>query len=128
MRRRIAEKLEALHRENGIHPLDFNCKHYTSCISGAVDKRKFTTGHGTWIGERYEKGDVPKLLFLSLDSGSAELDPHKRTMEASRRWNLQWLPGKGDKPKHWYRTQQFAWQIFNEYNRDFGASLDIKCH
>ena len=108
-----------------ISPLNFNCKYYPSCVSRAQNKRKFTKGHGIWVGTEYEHGKIPKLLFLSLDSGSAELDPNKRTMEAAREWNLKWLPGKGDKPRHWYRTQQFAWHLFNEFNNAFNTALEI---
>jgi len=121
----IIKNLEIFHNKKKISPLNFNCKHYLSCVSRAQNKQKFTKGHGIWIGTEYEKGKIPKLLFLSLDSGSAELDPNKRTMEAAREWNLKWLPGKGDKPKHWYRTQQFAWHVFNEINHTFNTGLDI---
>ena len=112
----MIKKLEAFYDKTKISPLDFNCKFYSSCVSGAKDKHKFTKGHGIWIGTEYIKGKVPKLLFISLDSGSAEPDPNKRSMEAAKKWNLKWLPGKGDKPRHWYRTQQFAWHVFNEFN------------
>ena len=109
----MIEKLKKYHVDNAISPLNFNCKYFSSCVSKAQNKGKFTKGHGIWVGTEYEKGKVPKLLFLSLDSGSAELDPNKRTMEAAMKWNQAWLPGKGDKPKHWYRTHQFAWQVYN---------------
>jgi hypothetical protein len=46
-------------------------------------------------------------------------------METAREWNLKWLPGKGDKPKHWYRTHQFAWHVFNELSNTFNIALDI---
>lgn len=46
-------------------------------------------------------------------------------MEAAQEWNLKWLPGKGDKARHWYRTQQFAWHVFNEFNNTFKNNLDI---
>jgi len=121
----MIEKLQTYYVANGICPLNFKCAHYSSCVSRAQNKQKFTKGHGIWIGTEYEKSKVPKLLFLSLDSGSAELDPNKRTMEAAREWNLKWLPGKGDKPRHWYRTQQFAWHVFNEFNNTFNTALDI---
>ena len=121
----MIEKLKKYHVDNAISPLNFNCKYFSSCVSKAQNKGKFTKGHGIWVGTEYEKGKVPKLLFLSLDSGSAELDPNKRTMEAAMKWNQAWLPGKGDKPRHWYRTQQFAWHMFNEYNNTFNTTLDI---
>ena len=85
---KMIEKLIKYYVDNGIYPLNFNCKHYPSCVSRAQNKEKFTKGHGIWVGTEYEKGYVPKLLFLSLDSGSAELDPNKRTMEAAMQWNL----------------------------------------
>jgi hypothetical protein len=123
--KQMIKKLQKFHDENNISPLNFNCKHYNSCISKAENRKNFTKGHGIWIGPEYEKGKVPKLLFLSLDSGSAELDPNKRTMGAAKEWNLKWLPGKGDKPRHWYRTHQFAWHVFNEFNNTFNTALDI---
>ena len=121
----MIEEIKDYYDEKKISPLNFDCKHYPSCVSRAEDKMKFTKGHGIWVGAEYEEGTVPRLLFLSLDSGSAEPDPNQRTMEAAMEWNLRWLPGKGDKPKHWYRTQQFAWHIFNEINKAFGIDLDI---
>jgi hypothetical protein len=121
----MIEKLKKYYVDNGIYPINFNCKHYTRCVSKAQNKEKFTKGHGIWVGTEYEKGKVPKLLFLSLDSGSAEQDPNKRTMEAAKEWNLKWLPGKGDKSRHWYRTHQFAWHVFNEFNNTFNTALDI---
>jgi len=121
----LIDKLNKYYLDNKISPLNFNCKYFSSCVSKAQNIQKFTKGHGIWVGTEYEKGNVSKLLFLSLDSGSAEQDPNKRTMEAARKWNSNWLPGKGDKPKHWYRTQQFAWQVFNELNRAFNTTLDI---
>ncbi|MFC1488840.1 hypothetical protein ACFL6B_03230 [Thermodesulfobacteriota bacterium] len=121
----MIEKLKKYYEDNEISPLNFNCKYFSSCVSRAENKDKFTKGHGIWVGAEYEKGKVPKLLFLSLDSGSAELDPNKRTMEAAMKWNQAWLPGKGDKSKHWYRTHQFAWHMFNECNNAFNTSLPI---
>lgn len=120
----MIEKLRKYYDENGIYPLNFRCRYLQSCIVGAIDKQKFTKGHGTYIGREYEKGEVPKLLFLSLDSGSAELDPNERTIEVLNK-KLDWLPGKGDKPKHWYRTHQFAWHVFNEIDKVFSFGLDI---
>jgi len=121
----MIKTLQKYYEDNKISPLNFNCKHYNSCILKAENKKKFTKGHGLWVGSEYMKGNIPKLLFLSLDSGSAELDPRKRTMEAAREWNLKWLPGKGEKGRHWYRTQQFAWHLFNEYSNALNFDLDI---
>jgi len=121
----MIEKLITYYKDKEIYPIGFNCKYLSSCISKAEKKEKFTRGHGIWVGTEYEKGQIPRLLFLSLDSGSAEIDPQKRTMEAARQWNEKWLPGKGDKPKHWYRTHQFAWHIFKELKKTLGADFDI---
>jgi len=121
----MKKQLESYYNEKGISPLNFNCRHYNSCISKVKNKKKFANGLGIWIGAEYEKGNLPRLLFLSLDRRAAPLRPNERTMEAAKEWNLNWIPGKMDKPKHWYRTQQFAWHVFNEFNNTFNTALDI---
>lgn len=53
-------------------PEEFNCRHEAQCRAGSP---KFTTAKASYVGPEYEKGNGPRLLFLSLDSGSAESDP-----------------------------------------------------
>ncbi len=120
----IAE-LDRYYDECGINPLNFRCDYFQSCIQGADDISRFTKGHGSLIPPGYVKGNVPRLLFLSLDSGSAESDQNKRTTQYLIKWCMNWLPGKSDKNKHWYRTHQFAWRVFDELNKVLGLGICI---
>jgi hypothetical protein len=122
----MIERLKRFYDENRISPLNFNCQYFSSCIQVAKDPSKITKGNAPYIGTEYEKGDVPRLLFLSLDTGNSELDPNTRTFEFSRKWCLAWLPkNRSELELHWYRTHQFAWQIFNEIKSKFNLALDI---
>jgi hypothetical protein len=71
--------------ERGIGALEFRCPHATSCrgAGGA-----FTTAKESFVGPEYEKGTLPRLLLLSLDSGSGHPRPADRTLEAVRRQEL----------------------------------------
>ena len=66
-------------------------------------------------GPDYEKGTLPRLLFLSLDSGSADRDPERRTPEAVRLQETTRDVGNLPKGRHWYRTHELAsvllWQF-----------------
>ena len=121
-----SKELKKYYDERGIAPFGFKCQHLKSCIQVAETKSKFACGRGAFIGSEYESGVLPKLLFLSLDSGSASLDPNNRTFEATQRRDLAWLPAnRAVLRKHWYITHQFAWHIFNEINKKFSLRLDI---
>jgi hypothetical protein len=122
----MIKRLKRYYDENQISPFNFHCRYFKSCIQVAKNQSNFTKGNAPFIGSEYEKGNTPRLLFLSLDTGSSESDPNKRTMEYSREWCLSWLPkDRRDIRKHWYRTHQFAWHIFNEINKNFDLDLDI---
>ena len=113
------------YKKCGISALKFNCKHYEACRSKCENKSTFTTAREPYVGEYYGKKGIPKLLFLSLDAGSADKDPKDRTIHAMRKGNLDWVPENKIKPRHWYRTHQFAWVIFDELNRRFESKWDI---
>jgi hypothetical protein len=50
----------------------------------------------------------PRLLFLSLDSGSAEVDPSVKTLEAVRRREVNCDVNALPRNKHWYLTHELA--------------------
>lgn len=109
-------ELHDYYRTQGIHPLDFRCPHYGDCSAGG---NAFTTSKMTYVGSEYEKGTLPRLLFLSLDSGSADADPHERTLEAVRRQEEhaydEAVVAQLPKARHWYRTHQMAWTILRRF-------------
>ena len=109
----------------GISALGFKCKHYRECRSECEDKSKFTKAREPYIGEYYGKKGIPKLLFLSLDSGDEVPCPQCKTIKALREANLIWEPEGRLKTKHWYRTHQFAWAVFNGLNKVSLSKWDI---
>ncbi len=122
----MRNRLKEYYDKCGISSLNFHCQHYDSCIQVVKDRSKFATGRALDVGTEYEKGILPRLLFLSLDSGSAKLDPQKRSFGAPQNENGGWVPAnKKELKQHWYITHQFAWHVFNEINKAFGLNLDI---
>lgn len=122
----MINRLKEYYDKRGISSLNFHCQHYDSCIQVVKDRSKFATGRAPDVGTEYGKGILPRLLFLSLDSGSAPLDPKKRSFDAPQNQNGGWLPtSKRELNQHWYITHQFAWHVFNEINKTFGLSLNI---
>jgi len=109
----------------GISALGFNCKHLKECMSVCQNKKKFTTAREPYIGSYYGKKGLPKLLFLSLDSGDENKDPKTKTIEAMREGNLRLSPQDMPKQRHWYKTHQFAWVIFDEIKKLSKWTMDI---
>ena len=105
--------LAAYYDAKGIAPQDFRCRHAAVC---SAESPQFTTAKASFVGTEYEKGSGPRLLFLSLDSGSAEGDPRRKTIEAVRdhelRENIAALPNN----KHWYLTHELAWLLLHHFH------------
>ena len=94
----------------GIAPEDFRCHHAAEC---SAESPRFTTAKASFVGTEYEKGNGPRLLFLSLDSGSAEVDPRQKTIEAVRYRELRENVAALHKNKHWYLTHELAWLLLH---------------
>jgi hypothetical protein len=105
--------LTVYYDSKGILPTNFHCRHATAC---SADSPRFTSSKATSLGTEYERGNGPRLLFLSLDSGSADSDPKRRTFEALRaeehRQDVNNLP----KNKHWYLTHLMAWELLRPFH------------
>ena len=110
MRRRLRDYFDSV----GISACEFDCEHYDDCHNGNVN---FVESSEPYIGWKYESNRLPRLLFLSLDIGSADPDPHKRTMEASRKWHNGCNPLELPRGRHWYETHLLAWKILREFTR-----------
>src|SRR5690606_234200 len=85
----------------------------------ATSPQTFTTAKEAFVSSGYVKHELPRIVFLSLDSGSAEKDPHLKTLESVRIWeeekeNVLALP----KNKHWYRTHELAYTILRNFRLD----------
>lgn len=113
----MLEALERYYREQGILSTAFTCPHEDDCKGGSD---KFRGPKSAGVSTEYERRELPRLLFLSLDSGWGHKDPEKRLPEAVRPENtdVRKLP----KGRHWYRTIELAWYIL----RRFDANLCLE--
>ena len=109
----MLSSLAAYYGAKGIAPEDFRCHHVAEC---SAESPRFTTAKASFVGTEYEKGNGPRLLFLSLDSGSAEVDPRRKTIEAVRYRELRENVAALHKNKHWYRTHELAWVLLRHFH------------
>jgi len=115
------KELTDYYRSKGISALEFNCKHFYACSQ--QDPKSFTTAKEAFVSVGYVAHNLPRILFVSLDSGSAETDPNKKTLESVRMWeeemeNIFLL----HKNKHWYRTHELAYTLLRNFKT--GLRLD----
>lgn len=109
----MLKKLHGYYAGNGILATDFTCPHVSVCSASSP---MFTGPKSAYVSTGYERGELPRLLFLSLDSGSAETGPDERLPEAVRRQEevdcaILSLP----KGRHWYRTHELAWYVLRKF-------------
>ena len=108
----MLRKLNVFYEEHGILPDRFRCSSFSACSAGSP---RFTSAKASHVGPRYEERELPRLLFLSLDSGSADPDPRQRTAEAVRKGNLAYDVAALPKNKHWYRTHEMAFELLRQF-------------
>src|SRR5205807_1787759 len=108
----MLEDLRRYYDEKKIGAFSFACPHEAECSGGAPN---FTRAQESFVGPEYEKGSVPRLLFLSLDSGSADGDPAAKTLEAARGRELARDVTLLPKGKHWYQTHELAVLLLKQF-------------
>jgi hypothetical protein len=115
----MLEPLERYYRQQGILANSFTCSHRAHCADGCPE---FTGPKSAFVSSGYEQGRLPRLLFLSLDSGSGDRVDDRRLPGSVRR-HEEFDQSLGDlaKHKHWYRTHELAWYFL----RRFEPSLRI---
>ncbi len=107
----MLEKLTVFYEEHGISP--FHCCSLPKC--NKANSPRFTEAKASYVGPHYEKRQLPRLLFLSLDSGEGCSDPEQRTIEAVRCQNLATDVETLEKNKHWYRTHEMALKLLCQF-------------
>ena len=116
----MLEQLEDYYRSQGILSTHFTCPHSDSCREGYEET--FTGPKSASVSTGYEHSNLPRLLFLSLDSGSGHEDANARLPHAVRHGMENVHVNKLDKKRHWYRTHELAWYILRQFRPD----LDIE--
>lgn len=111
----MLKDLTRYYRTNGIAAEDFRCPMAAGCRAVCGD---FISAREAFVGSEYEKGTLPRVLFISLDPAKdlSDRDSAKRALKFMRQWEEnsarpeQGSPGfrKGD---HWYQTHKFAYDL-----------------
>ena len=111
------DDLTTYYRLNGISALDFCCPHFPSCSQNFPST--FTTAKESFVSSKYVTHELPRIVFISLDSGSAETDPTLKTLESVRRWEEERENILGlHRNKHWYRTHELAFTLLRNFKDD----------
>lgn len=112
----LLEELEAFYANEGVLSTAFTCRFKKQCKAGCAS---FTGPKSAFVSSGYEAGRLPRLLFLSLDSGGGSKSPKKRLPGAVRMQNeIECEPSAIHKGRHWHRTHEIAGYILREFDRD----------
>lgn len=118
----ICQKLRWYYDRNKISARKFDCRHYNDCKSG---HKSFVKAREAYVGQFYET-TCPRLLFLSLDSGTAKKRADDRTMSAVRKGTEKYVP-KANKNPHWYWTLEFAVELLKPFREDINFRNVVYC-
>lgn len=119
-RLRLLETLRAYYAANGISAEGFDCPHGRAGGSCRSISKDFVTAREAFVGSDYERGTLPRVLFVSIDASSDHPGraPGQRTLEYMRYWEENGKsPPHGCNPDalpknlHWYRTHEFAYGV-----------------
>lgn len=107
----MLERLSEYYRQHDISAMDFCCEHAKECRNACGN---FVEAKEAFVGSGYERGELPRLLFLSLDpSSDEERHPLERTVLAVRqRYEKDYGHDGPSKGTHWYETHDFAHSFF----------------
>lgn len=119
----MLNQLEEFYRDNGILSTQFTCKHKDDCKGNC---ETFTGPKSAYVGEGYEAGELPRLLFVSLDSGDGAEDAEHRLPVAVRNSELGTVVDDLHKNQHWYHTYELAWYILKRFDSKFEKVEDVK--
>ena len=108
-------ELERYYVQNGILATQFTCRYKAACSANCP---AFTGPKSAFVSSGYEEGRLPRLLFLSLDSGSGKHNDHERLPLAVRAQEEGRDVLALAKHKHWYRTHELAWYILKAFAPD----------
>jgi len=110
----MLRRLSRYYEDKGILSTFFTCPHRTDCKG---DCAEFTGPKSAFVSTGYERGNLPRLLFLSLDSGDGDQNDKNRLPETVREQeeverDIFTLP----KNRHWYRTHELAWYVLSQFD------------
>jgi hypothetical protein len=111
----MLDELENYYKDNGILATSFTCAYKANCMG---DCAEFTGPKSAFVSSGYEQNSLPRLLFLSLDSGSGDKNDENRLPLAVRKQEeIDRDVLSLHKNKHWYRTHELAWYVFRHFDK-----------
>ena len=112
----MLQELEGYYRQKGILSTSFTCRYKKQCKG---DCAEFTGPKSSFVSTGYERRVLPRLLFLSLDSGSGDKNDKNRLPTAVRQQEeVETDVLALHKGKHWYRTHEIAWHILRRFDHN----------
>jgi len=112
----MIQELEKYYSKNGILSTSFTCSYKELCQD---DCSEFTGPKSAFVSSGYEASTLPRLLFLSLDSGSGDKnDENRLPLSVRHQEEIDRDVLSLHKHKHWYRTHELAWYIFKHFKSD----------
>ncbi len=110
----MLERLTEYYRQQGISAMDFHCLCKDKCKSVCKD---FVETKEAFVGSGYERGEFPRLLFISADpliwKELGERQPQERTaLAVRRRYEKDYSQCDITGGSHWYETHDFACKLF----------------
>jgi hypothetical protein len=113
----MLSKLQTYYHEKGISAESFSCPYYPYCSNS--NPTDFTTAKEAFVSSGYENHILPRILFLSLDSGSASNNPAEKTLASVRQQEeIECQVWALPRHKHWYRTHELAYHLLRHFKRD----------
>jgi len=120
-------ELQKYYQQQGICAVGFRCPNQGRCKEVLAD---FVTAREAFVGSEYEKGTLPRILFVSLDAESEKPGraPALRTLAAMRDWEEGQCDADAlNKGRHWYKTHKLAFDILGPIARErVGLSISFR--
>ena len=108
--------LAQYYRHQRISAVEFACENAPECSAGCAP-HEFVTTREAFVGIEYEKGTLPRLLFISLDAADnwPGPKPEQRTLRAMRDSEPTPCNNPSRRGTHWYETHEFACRLLEPF-------------
>lgn len=108
--------LDQYYGQQGISAVGFACKNKHACSAGCIPEQ-FVTTREAFVGVEYEKGTLPRLLFVSIDAATdwPGPKPEERTLRAMRDSEPTPCSNAAQRGTHWYETHEFACRLLEPF-------------
>lgn len=122
----MLDRLDWYYQSQGIPARGFNCKHQEACSALCAPGQMISVPE-SYVGPGYEEGKLPRLLFVSSDTNSADWQkghPEYGALRCIREITLRDRLKNSKTASHWYQTILLAKTILSPFSKEvFGREL-----